>query len=89
MGVLAWIIVSGMLMSAIALTGSITLLLKPPTLNKLLLPLVAIAAGNFIYIAASDLVPEVNKHADASMGNNIIHLVSFTLGLFLLLIAAP
>lgn len=51
--------------------------------------LIPFAAGNFIYIAASDLVPEVNKHGDASIGNNIIHLASFTLGLILLLLAAP
>ena len=44
--------------------------------------LVAFAAGNFIYIAASDLIPEVNRHA----GNrkNAIHFLSFLIGLMIM-----
>lgn len=45
--------------------------------------IVAFAAGNFIYIGASDLVPEVNKHRD--IRTNIIHFVSFGVGLLILL----
>lgn len=44
--------------------------------------LVPFAAGNFIYIAASDLVPEVNKHRD--LATNVIHFFSFTAGIALL-----
>jgi zinc and cadmium transporter len=44
--------------------------------------LVPFAAGNFIYIGASDLVPEVNKHRDASA--NAIHFGSFVAGIALL-----
>ena len=44
--------------------------------------LVPFAAGNFIYIGASDLVPEVNKHRDAR--TNVIHFASFASGLGLL-----
>lgn len=47
--------------------------------------LIPFAAGNFLYIGASDLIPEVNKHRDANA--NTIHLVSFILGLVLLLFA--
>jgi zinc and cadmium transporter len=46
--------------------------------------LVPFAAGNFIYIAASDLVPEVNKHRE--LGANIIHFVAFLAGILLLLL---
>jgi zinc and cadmium transporter len=46
--------------------------------------LVPFAAGNFIYIGASDLVPEVNKHR--SMRRNILHLGAFVAGLSLLLV---
>jgi zinc and cadmium transporter len=46
-------------MSAIALVGSITLLLQERTLRRVLSPLVAFAAGNFIYIGASNLIPEI------------------------------
>lgn len=44
--------------------------------------LVPFAAGNFIYIGASDLVPEGNKHADVR--SNILHFVSFIVGIALL-----
>jgi zinc and cadmium transporter len=47
--------------------------------------LIPFAAGNFIYIGASDLVPEVNKHGEP-MGNTI-NLLAFILGLAILLIA--
>ncbi|MBT8066210.1 MAG: ZIP family metal transporter [Gammaproteobacteria bacterium] len=43
------------------------------------------AAGNFLYIGASDLVPEVNKHHD--LRANAVHLLAFVLGLALLLFA--
>ena len=44
--------------------------------------LVPFAAGNFIYIGASDLVPEVNKHRD--IGANVIHFGAFVAGIALL-----
>ncbi|MGE0683056.1 MAG: ZIP family metal transporter [Candidatus Binatia bacterium] len=44
--------------------------------------LVPFAAGNFVYIGASDLVPEVNKHRD--LMTNIVHFFSFTAGIALL-----
>jgi zinc and cadmium transporter len=47
--------------------------------------LIPFAAGNFLYIGASDLVPEVNKHRDGKV--NTMHLASFVLGLVLLLLA--
>ena len=45
--------------------------------------LVPFAAGNFLYIAASDLVPEVNKHH--SIRVNLVHFGSFVAGIALLL----
>jgi zinc and cadmium transporter len=44
--------------------------------------LVPFAAGNFIYIGASDLVPEVNKHRD--VGANVVHFGAFAAGIALL-----
>ena len=41
--------------------------------------LVPFAAGNFLYIAASDLIPEVIKHEDFRTG--VIHIVTFLAGL--------
>lgn len=45
--------------------------------------LVPFAAGNFLYIGASDLIPEVNKHH--SLKQNAIHFSAFLVGLGLLL----
>jgi len=44
--------------------------------------LVPFAAGNFIYIGASDLVPEVNRHEDGLV--NLVHFVAFLAGVLLL-----
>ena len=46
--------------------------------------LVPFAAGNFIYIGASDLIPEIKKHENLRM--NIIHFLSLTAGIVLMLI---
>jgi zinc and cadmium transporter len=44
--------------------------------------LVPVAAGNFLYIAASDLVPEVNRHLGPR--RNLEHFFAFLAGLGLL-----
>jgi zinc and cadmium transporter len=44
--------------------------------------LLSFAAGNFIYIAASDLIPEV-KH-DRIFRNNVVHFGSFVAGILLI-----
>lgn len=41
--------------------------------------LVPLAAGNFLYIGASDLVPEVNR--PHRLGASLIHLAAFVAGL--------
>lgn len=48
--------------------------------------LVPLAAGNFLYIGASDLVPEVNR--SESLGTNLLHFVVFAAGLGLLAVLA-
>ena len=65
MTTLLWIIASGLLMSAIALIGSITLVFEEATLRKLLLPLVALAAGTLLGGAFFHLIPA----AIDSLGN--------------------
>lgn len=44
--------------------------------------LLSFAAGNFIYIAAADLIPEIKQHEDARA--NIVHFLWFLAGLGLL-----
>ena len=57
MTTLAWIISSSLLMSAIALVGSLTLILKAETLERLLLPLISFAAGSLIGGAFFHMIP--------------------------------
>lgn len=57
MSTLAWIVLGGVLMSAVAMVGSVTLILKPATLDRLLLPLVAFAAGSLIGGAFFHMIP--------------------------------
>ena len=45
--------------------------------------LIPFAAGNFIYIGAADLIPEIKKGHDVK--TNVLHFLAFTLGLVLLL----
>jgi zinc and cadmium transporter len=62
------------------LVGSLTVYFAAATINVgLLLPF---AAGTFLYIAASDLIPEVR--AATSLGVNIAHSICFTAGIALL-----
>jgi hypothetical protein len=53
-----WILTGGILMSAIALVGSVTLILSEATLKKVLLPLVALAAGTLLGGALFHMIPE-------------------------------
>lgn len=57
MSTLSWIIGSSLLMSAIALVGSLTLILKEETLQRIILPLVAFAAGSLIGGAFFHMIP--------------------------------
>lgn len=57
MTVLSWIIVSGIAISLIALVGGLTLVLKQRTLERILLPLVAFAAGSLIGGAMFHMIP--------------------------------
>src|SRR5690606_23697387 len=57
MTTLGWIILGGLLMSGIAMVGSVTMLMRPATLDGLLLPLVALAAGSLIGGAFLHLMP--------------------------------
>ncbi len=57
MTVLMWIIVGGILMSAIALVGGVTVVLKEETLRRILLPLVALASGTLLGSAMFHMIP--------------------------------
>jgi zinc and cadmium transporter len=69
-------------MAALAFSGALTLLLKEETLNKILLPLVAFAAGSMIGGAFFHMIPS----AIEEMGNNISAYIWMTFGFVLFFI---
>jgi zinc and cadmium transporter len=48
--------------------------------------LVPFAAGNFLYIGASDLVPEIKGHP--SVKSSMVHLTAFLVGIAILYVAS-
>jgi zinc and cadmium transporter len=58
MSELAWIVLGGAAMTSIALIGSVTLVLDPRVLERILLPLVGLAAGSLLGGAVFHLLPE-------------------------------
>lgn len=67
MSTFAYIVLFGFAMSLIALVGSVTLVLNQSVVDKILLPLVAFAAGSLIGGALFHMIP-ASIH---EMGNNI------------------
>jgi zinc and cadmium transporter len=59
---LAWLVLSGILMSGIALVGSLTLLLRPALLERIITPLVAFAAGSLLGGAFFHMLPAAAAH---------------------------
>lgn len=60
-----WIVLSGVAMSVIAMTGSLTLVLSRETQQRLVLPLVAFAAGALLGGAVFHMLPSATE----AMGN--------------------
>lgn len=83
MPTILWIITSGLLMSAIALIGSVTLLLDETTLKKLLLPLVALAAGSLLGGALLHMIPAAVDKSGNQLSIYLWVLLGFTLFLAL------
>jgi zinc and cadmium transporter len=75
---LTWIILSGLLMSSIALIGSVTLLIEQSNLEKLLLPLVAFAAGSLVGGAFFHMIPAAHQANLELLTIGIIIVAGFT-----------
>ncbi len=73
-----WIIGSGLLMSAVALVGSVTLLLPERTLQRILLPLVAFSAGSLLGGAFFHMIPAGLKTANGDLSVYIWVLAGFS-----------
>ncbi len=54
---LGWVVAGGLLMSAIALVGGITTVLQPAALERLVLPMVSLAAGTLLGGAVLHMIP--------------------------------
>lgn len=78
MSTLAWIVLAGSAMAALALSGSITLILPERIFNRVVLPLVSLAAGALLGGALFHLLPE----AIDAMGNTLRVYVWLAVGLF-------
>ena len=78
MSALGWIMTGGFLMAAIALAGGLTLLLNPATLQRLLLPLVALAAGSLIGGAFFHMIPAAVESQTEFLHVSIAVVAGFT-----------
>lgn len=74
-----WIFGSGLLMSAIALVGSLTLFIPEAKLRKILLPLVALSAGTLLGGALFHLIPASIDRSGNQLGIYLWVLAGFTL----------
>lgn len=77
MPTLAWIVVSGIAMSAIALVGSFTLMMPEKTLDRIVLPLVALAAGSLLGGAFFHMLPEAISEIGNDLGVYVWLVVGF------------
>ena len=66
-----------------AVVGAIVSLLLVGKIEGFELILVPIAAGGFLYIAGSDLIPELHKHSK-SFSSSLIQFVFFVLGILIM-----
>ncbi len=77
MGVLGWIVTGGVLMSAIALVGAVTLVLPERQLKRILMPLVALAAGTLLGGAFFHMIPGALSAGVPARGVMLWALVGF------------
>lgn len=82
MSTFLWILVSGLLMSALAMVGSLTVLLPAAVFERVVIPLVALAAGSLLGGALFHMLPETV----GAMGNTLSVYGWVALGLFAFLV---
>ncbi|MDO8497192.1 MAG: ZIP family metal transporter [bacterium] len=64
-----------------AIAGSLIALLLSNTMSHVTAFLVPFAAGSFLYIAGSDLIPELHKDEDMNLKKASLQILSFVLGI--------
>jgi zinc and cadmium transporter len=58
MSTLGWIVVAGLAMSSLALVGTVTVFMPPDRLERIVLPMVGLAAGSLLGGAVFHMLPE-------------------------------
>lgn len=76
----AKVIAYNLLSSAGALVGAILVLVFGAAAQQVSPLLLALVAGNFLYIAAVDLIPSTHHHENTSRHREALHLVVFIFG---------
>jgi len=66
-----------------AVFGVVLVFLLGKSVENLAVYLVPVAAGGFVYIAGSDLIPELNKHSDR-ISKSLMQLIAFILGILVM-----
>ena len=72
------------LSALLALVGALIGLMISSGSEKFALMILPFAAGGFLYIAVSDLLPELHKHCGTK--DTILHFLAMVLGIFLMLL---
>ena len=76
-------LLANFLISLTAVAGAVLTLIIGATSESLITFLIPFAAGNFIYIATADLIPELHKQSEFKQ--SILQLIIFTLGILTML----
>ncbi|MEK6861534.1 MAG: ZIP family metal transporter, partial [Nanoarchaeota archaeon] len=66
-----------------AVLGAVVALIISQSIEQLTLFLIPLAAGGFIYIAGSDLIPELHK--EVKLSKSIFQIISFILGILIMM----
>ncbi len=73
------------LVSLSAVLGAVIALIIGTSSGQLIKFVLPFAAGSFIYIAGSDLIPELNKETDTNTVKSSMHIFSFLIGIFVMM----
>jgi zinc and cadmium transporter len=72
------------LSATLAIMGTVLILLAGTTMHYFIALMLPLSAGGFIYIAGSDLVPELNK--ELQLSKSVVQILAITTGVGLMLL---
>lgn len=68
----------------LAVLGAVIVFVVGDVIENIELILVPIAAGGFVYIAGSDLIPELHKHGSEELWRGLLQLIAFIVGILVM-----